>query len=220
MSNFYKVTTLALLSTLGLITLPAQASVILFQDNFAADSGTSAMNFNSFLNWTVDNGTADYIRMDNIWGITNCVNGCVDIDGSIANGGRMTTKPLFNLSAADSYQISVDVSGNQRSGSVENLTFGMLGLNNFNFNSILPGNTFTTLTGTFTGLSGLASLFIETGSNDNEGAILDNVRFECISCNVVSNPATVPEPDILGLLALGLLGLGLVKNRRKNQPCA
>lgn len=198
------------LSALGMLAPSAEAGVVLFQDNFDADFGTSSLNFGSFANWTVDNGTVDYIRSPNVWGIT-CVGGCVDMDGSTGNGGRMTSKTAFNLLAEHTYKISVDVSGNQRTGSIENLDFGIPGtLNSFIIN---PGNLFTSYSNVFSGFAGLASIIFQTSSNDNVGAIIDNVVLECVSCDL----ASVPEPGVFGLLALGLVGVGFARRRKAVQ---
>jgi hypothetical protein len=198
--------TFAGLSALGLITSSAQAGVILFQDAFDSDLATSALNFTNFTNWTVGNGTVDFIRMPNEWGIT-CVTGCVDMDGSTGNGGRLTTKNTFNILAEHTYRISADVSGNQRTGSMENLNFGFSGL--FNSQNINPGSLFSNYGFTFSGVSFAGSLFFETFSNDNIGAIVDNVAFECVTCEV----PTVPEPGIALLLIIGLAGLGIARSR-------
>ena len=195
------------LSTLGMIASSAHAGMILFQDGFDSDLGTSALNFTNFSNWTVGNGTVDYIRSPNLWGIT-CVTGCVDMDGSTGNGGRLTTKSTFNILAAHTYKISADVSGNQRTGSIENLTFGFSNI--FTSQNINPGNLFSNHGFTFSGVSFAGAIFFETFSNDNIGAIIDNVAFECVTCGV----STVPEPGITLLLVLGLAGLGLARTRK------
>jgi hypothetical protein len=195
------------LSMLGLIASSAQAGVVLFQDSFDADSGTSQLNFNSFANWTVTNGTVDYIRSPNSWGI-NCVTGCVDMDGSSGNSGRLTSNNLFNLLAEHTYKLSFDVSGNQRGSSIENLSFGIGDL--VSLLDVNPGNSFSNSSVLFSGVSFIGSIFFETSSNDNVGALLDNVAFECVTCEV----PTVPEPGIFGLLALGLAGLGLARKRK------
>jgi hypothetical protein len=194
------------LSALGLIASSAQAGVVLFQDGFDSDLGTSSLNFMSFNNWDVSNGTVDYIRSPNGWGI-NCVTGCLDMDGSTGNGGRITSKTVYNFLATHSYKLSVDVSGNQRTSTIENLIVGITG--NLSAININPGNLFTTYSTVISGFAGLASLIFETSSNDNVGAILDNVAFECTTCQVSS----VPEPGIFGLFALGLAGLGLSRKR-------
>ncbi|MES2625401.1 MAG: PEP-CTERM sorting domain-containing protein [Pseudomonadota bacterium] len=210
MRKLLKALTFTGVSALSMMVMPVQAGTILFQDNFDADYGTSSLNFNSFANWNVDDGTVDYIRAPNVWSIDNCVGGCIDIDGSTGNGGRMSSKTNFNLLASNTYRISVDVSGNQRTDSLENLTIGLSSLISFSFNAIAAGDIFSTYSGMFSGFAGLSSLFLETQSNDNVGAVLDNVMLECVSCQPTSS---VPEPGVFGLLALGLAGLGVMRKR-------
>jgi MYXO-CTERM domain-containing protein len=209
MRKFLKVLTLTGLSALGILTLPAQAGVILFQDNFDTDFGTSSLNFNTFNNWTVSNGTVDYIRTPNSFGINNCTAGCVDIDGSTGDGGRMTSKTAFALEAAHTYRITLDITGNQRNTTLESLTFGF-GVLNFTLSNITSNEVFTSYWVSTTGYTGMSSLFLETASNDNVGAIIDNVIFECETCE----PASVPEPGMFGLLGLGLLGLRIARKRK------
>lgn len=89
-------------AVVGLTTLPTQAATILFQDDFDTDNATSVPNFNAFNNWTVSSGTVDYVRSGD-FGIS-CVGGaggCVDLDGSTADGGRMTSVESLTLLAGE-----------------------------------------------------------------------------------------------------------------------
>ena len=54
-------TVAALLAAVVASSVPAHADT-LFSDNFDADSASSVLNFNSFVNWNVINGSVDYIR--------------------------------------------------------------------------------------------------------------------------------------------------------------
>lgn len=193
---------------------PASATII-FQDNFDADSATSILNFNGFANWTVDNGTVDYIRNGG-FGIS-CVGGaggCVDLDGSTGNGGRMLSNTTFNFLANETYRITLDVSGNQRGGAADLFTFGLTGFITSLPPAIAFGDPFVSMTlggfsqsGPYTG-----QLFVETTSADNIGVIIDNVLLECLTCG----PSEVPEPGPLALLGLGLVGLGYIRRQRQH----
>ena len=58
----FKTLIVAGIAALSLISFPTQAATVLFQDNFNTDSAGSVLNFNALNNWTVSNGSIDYIR--------------------------------------------------------------------------------------------------------------------------------------------------------------
>ena len=209
---------LSAIAGVGLAMAVAQncQAAVLFSDNFDADSPTSVLNFNGFINWTVDSGTVDYIR-SGAFGI-NCAGGaggCVDSDGSTSAAGRIVTRDTFVVPTGTSYTLSVDVSGNQRTSAEDLLIFGIL----FEPN---PGGFFAasssctragsdpfapcTLTSTFG--SGLEfRVFIEGFGSDNIGAVFDNVL-------LTADIAQVPEPTTLVLFGVGLAGLGFRRRKR------
>jgi hypothetical protein len=204
---------LAVGASIGFAAAPAQA-IVLFQDNFDSDSAATVLNFSGLANWTVSNGTIDYIRSGD-FGIS-CVGGaggCIDLDGSTSNGGRMTSNLSFNLLANETYRLVINVSGNQRSGATDDVTWGFTSSGAATLSGIAPGAAFTAQD--FTSVSASArveQLFIETTSADNVGVIIDNVLFECVTCQ--NGGGQVPEPGALALLGLGLAGLGVLRKRR------
>lgn len=190
------------IAALGFVCGSANAAVTLFQDDFETDSASSVLNFSAFNNWTVSDGTVDYIRTGG-FGIT-CFGGsggCVDLDGSTGNGGRMTSKQTFNILATESYRLSLQYSGNQRTGPFDEFEFGLDGIASITKSSIPAGQSFGAFTLQFTGFSGLAPLFIQTPSNDNIGVIIDDVALTCLTCD----GGTVPEPGSLALVGMTLL---------------
>jgi hypothetical protein len=189
------------------IQTPAHAAVI-FSDNFDTDSAVTVLNFNAFNNWTVVNHpteTVDYIRSGG-FGIScfGGTGGCVDLDGSTGNAGRMVSNTIFDFEAGVVYTLSAQVSGNQRGGADDAFEMGVEGLASVALSPIAPSDPFTTRTLSFvSALPFSGRLFIQDGNpgGDNIGPILDNV--------VLSDNRTVPEPGTLALLALGLAVLAI-----------
>jgi hypothetical protein len=193
----------------ALLSVGANAGII-FQDNFDLEAGaanSSSLNYTTFGNWTVSEGTVDVVANSNGWGIT-CAGGsgkCVDLDGSTGNAGILTSS-LLSLGAG-TYSLSFDVSGNQRGGAADSFTLALGGFLNESFN-FAPTSPWQTVTRTFTVLGDSAnSIIFNHAGGDNIGIMLDNVSLSKVD---------VPEPTTLLLFALGLIGLGFARrNARK-----
>ncbi len=210
--NFKSWTTAAAIAIVA-VAAPAQASTVLFQDNFNTDRASSALNFTGLLNWSVSDGTIDYIRSGD-FGI-NCVagsGGCIDMDGSTGNAGRLTSLSAFSLSGTETYFIEALVSGNQRltSGS-DSIIVGLIDVatnsvvQSATYGGIVPGDPFTLRQLVATGYSGSFRMFFEGVGGDNVGVILDDV--------VLRTAGTVPTPGTSALAALALLAALGVRRR-------
>jgi len=211
---------LLLIAITALGVTPGQAAVILFQDNFNTESASTVQNFSGFTNWTVSNGTVDYIRSGDL-GVT-CFGGsggCVDLDGSTNAGGRLTSRTSYTLVPGGVYTVTVQVSGNQRGGIADVITIGFIGpgilAGTGGITSVtligLPSEFPFTLEQFSAAGNGPVRLFFETTSTDNLGPIIDNVMLACDTCPALA----VPEPSTPVLLALAIFGIfGFARNHR------
>jgi hypothetical protein len=191
-----------------------QAAVLL-SDNFDADSPTSVLNFDGFINWTVDSGTVDYIRSGD-FGIV-CVGGtggCVDSDGSSNQAGRLLSRATFDLPAGTSYTLTLEVSGNQQRlltpDVLELGTVEAAGVGIFASTICVRAGTDPFSTCTITAESGGSEfrVFIRGLGSDNVGAVFDNFAL------TTAEIAQVPEPATLALFGIGLAGLGFGRRRK------
>lgn len=203
----------AALSAALLGTVPAGAAV-LFSDNFDGDSTASTLNFAALTNWTVSDGSIDYIRSGG-FGI-NCVGnagGCLDMDGSSNNAGRITSKATYTLVGGVTYTLSGLVSGNQRGGANDGIFFGLIdtATNTVAFSDTVTGigptAAFSLQSTLVSGATGSFRLFFEGLGSDNVGVILDNVVFSD------SRTSTVPVPGSLALALAALAALTAARRR-------
>ena len=211
-----KTATAAVLAA-ALLSPLAQASVLL-SDDFNADAAATALNFNGLLNWTVADGTIDYIRSGD-FGIS-CAGGsggCLDMDGSTGNAGRITSTQSFALASGFNYALNVLLSGNQRGGGADSVKIGMInlvtGAEYFMLaGPLAPADPFAASTLNFSSSIGAGNwnIFIEGVGGDNAGAILENVTLRDSPIGTA-----VPEPATLLLTGLALCGIGAPRRRAR-----
>jgi hypothetical protein len=178
---------------------PARGEV-LFSDDFDVDAASSVLNFTSFLNWTVTQGSVDYIRSGD-YGITCAggAGGCVDMDGSsLGAAGRIESNTIFDFETGSKYILTLEYSGNQRDPTPDQIAFGITGLDRFALYDVEPLDPFVSRSISYTFESPhTGRIFVgdPNPSADFFGVILDNVALR------------LPEPGTLGLLGLVLAGI-------------
>ncbi len=188
-------------SFLFVFTVPAMASIISLSDNF--DNESAGLNYNSFTNWDVVDGSVDSIDSGN-YGI-NCEGGlgiCLDLDGSSGDAGSLVSKESFS---PGTYTIQFSLSGHQQPSNSADLVTVSLGdfTESFELDS---SDSFMTINRTVNVDSSGGRLTFNHLGGDNYGALLDNVTVSLAS-SPVSNPASIPVPAALWLFGSGLLGL-------------
>jgi hypothetical protein len=165
----------------------------------------SSLNYNSFTNWDVTNGTVDIIKTGG-FGI-DCQSGsyCVDLDGSTSNAGVLTTKDDF---ASGSYVLSFDLSGNQRGGAADTVVvnFGNLS-ESITLNSNDPWTTYMRNVT----LASAGKLSFDHAGGDNFGIILDNVIVKPSD----NGPSPIPLPAGVWLMLASIGSLAVVRRKRR-----
>lgn len=192
------------LSALFFAPMSHAAFISSLNDGFEGEGqAASVLNYNSFINWDITDGTVDLIQNGNPWGIV-CSSGsfCVDLDGTSSNAGVMTTKEGF---AAGKYKVSFDLSGNQRQGPFDTVTvlFGAGSLLNAVVIDWDAGwSTYSFMVDLVDG----DKLSFANAGGDNIGAILDNVSV-----------SAVPLPAAVWLFGSGLMGFLAMRRKAKSQ---
>lgn len=200
------------LLAVAFLSMGASAGII-FEDNFdseAGGTGASALNYTGFTHWTVGDGTVDVVANGG-WGIS-CAGGsgkCIDLDGSNNNAGIFSSHEL--LLNPGHYTLSVDISGNQRSGSdTMRMTLGTYVSEWFALGAAAPWQTIARHFVVSATSAEYLTFFHDGG--DNIGMLLDNVSLSALSPPTVT---PVAEPAAMSLIGLGLIGLGLARRQRR-----
>lgn len=186
----------------------------IFTDNFDGDTlGLNKINFLS--GWNVSGGAVDLIGADSAWNLMPKGGHYVDLDGSKKKGGVFSK--TWDLLAGVSYEASFYLAGNHRKAGNDlvKVSFG----DQFNNFLVRQDDDFTLATLLFTpDASGSYALSFHNLSNDNMGALLDDVSLSAIKPRQAALPAPaatdIPSPSTGFLVLLGALGLSAISRRK------
>lgn len=202
-----------------LVAGPALADTVIFSDDFNSENGgNQALNYNSFANWNVTDGTVDLLGAGVFAGACIAAGGapvCVDLDGSTNDAGIMTTKTSFSFLAGQTYDLTFDLAGSPSSDNntvlieVEIVPLSLTSI------TVLGGEPFSTRTITVMPLvDATGPISFENLGGDNIGALLDNVVLS------LRTEEVVPEPAAAVLAATGLFGVFAFRGRRLGRRAA
>ena len=200
-----KLSALGLAAALVLFSIPTAKAEIVFTENFNSES--LGLNYNSFSQFNVTNGTVDLIG-NGFFDFYPSQGRYVDLDGSTNNAGLLATNNSF---AAGTYTLNFLLGGSTRGDTntvrvslgdyFHDITLASdAGLTNQSF-------TFTTTTA--------GNLSFQNFGGDNVGLILDNITVDAAA---PTQTAAVPEPSTWAMMILGFAGVGFMAYRRKSKP--
>ena len=182
----------------------ANASTVVFNDNFESDSEVLNATLN---NWTVTNGSVDVIGQASYPWYSSGKQ--IDMNGSTGMTGRIETSAL-TLQVGKAYKLSFGYGYNKNSGAYEQMSFGVGSATGVVgpalIGSVAPP-TLNTYNFVFKANAASASIFFaddDVSPGDWGGPVLDNVVL-----------AAVPVPAAAPLLLGALGGLAMLRRRRR-----
>lgn len=201
--KFMSVMVAALAAIVLLSAAEARATVLLWDD---FDDETLELNYNDFAYWDVSGGTVDLIGAGGGFDFLPGNGRYVDLDGSTTDSGILESKTSFEFLAGMTYRLSFNLAGSQRRNETNTVYVKVKGGDLVNESIELASTAgFALFSFDFTpGTTMFGTISFENIGGDNVGLLLDEVHLE-----------KVPEPASLALFGLGLLGLGVLRRRKR-----
>lgn len=192
---------LAVCSVLVFGLVEQSHATVIFSDNFNTENGgIGRLNYNSFANWSVTNGTVDLIGSPGFFDFFPGHGLYVDLDGTSFHAGTFTSRGI--LVTPGNYTLSFLLAGSQRGdiNTVQVNVSGGLASSTYTLASDVP---LTRETMSFTVLAPMTVnlSFLNEGPSNNIGLILDDVNLN----------RGVPDSGTTAvLLGIAMIGLGLI----------
>jgi hypothetical protein len=183
----------------------ASAAIKTLVDGFEGEGvSDTELDYNSFTNWDVTEGTVD-LKKTGTYGITcNTGSYCVDLDGSTRDAGIFTSKEEFQ---ARSYEVSFAYSGNQRGSSINGsdnssdyFTVEFMNSTGVIFSQDVAYTEDWSVFSAKIALSEVGKLSFSVTGGDNQGVVLDDVSV--VSAVPVPAAAFLFAPALVGFMAL------------------
>lgn len=186
-------------------------ATVIFSDNFNMENGgIGQLNYNSFANWSVSNGTVDLIGSPGFFDFFPDNGLYVDLDGTSFQAG--TFNSIGIPVTPGNYILSFLLAGSQRGdvNTVQVNVSGGLASSTYTLASNVP-LTLETMSFAVMAPTTINLSFHNEGSSNNIGLILDNVSLDRVSTAVPDSGSTAV---LLGIAIIGLCLMGFFVRSR------
>jgi len=166
---------------------------VILDDNFNSENnGQGTLNYSSFINWEVTEGSVDLIG-NGLYDFFPENGLYLDLDGNIRKAGTLKSKNIFKLEPG-TYELEFDLAGNPYGGpNTVNVSLNKLYNKDFTLNKNEPFKNISCQI-SVPNVTDCHLVFKHTGG-DNVGIILDNVRLKKLSSATIEETVEKEEPS-------------------------